>query len=90
MSYEAICVEREGPTPWLTLDRPEALIAVNEPLVPELRDCLCGLPSDPGTRVVVLRGGGRSGCAGLDRKEPPTGEGVRALLQKRKSDYADR
>jgi len=71
MHYEAISVEREGAVAWLTLDRPESLNAMNARLVADLRDFLSGLPADTGTRVVVLRGAGRSFCAGLDLKEPP-------------------
>ncbi len=67
--YKTLRVEREGHCTWLTLDRPEALNALNAPLVRELREFLWGLADDAETRVVVLRGAGRAFCAGLDLKE---------------------
>lgn len=70
MPYETIEVRREGALAWLTLDRPDALNAMNPRLVNELRDYFAGLPGDRETRVVVLRGAGRAFCAGLDLKEP--------------------
>ena len=78
MGYQTIQVKREGALAWLTLDRPDALNALNPRLVDELRDYFQSLPSDRETRVVVLRGAGRAFCAGLDLKEPSgeVGSGV--------------
>jgi enoyl-CoA hydratase len=70
MSYRTIQVAREGALAWLTLQRPDALNAMNPELVNDLRDYLQGLPADRETRVVVLRGAGRAFCAGLDLKQP--------------------
>jgi len=75
MAYETLDVQREGAVTWLTLDRPDALNAMNPALVTELRDFLSGLPQDRECRVVVLRGAGRAFCAGLDLKEPGGGAG---------------
>ena len=38
MSYETLLVEREGVITWLTLNRPEALNAMNRQRVDELRE----------------------------------------------------
>jgi enoyl-CoA hydratase len=70
MTYETLDLRREGAVAWLTLNRPEALNAMNPRLVGELRDFFAGLPADLDTRVVVLRGAGRAFCAGLDLREP--------------------
>ena len=78
MTYQAIEVRREGGLAWCTLDRPEALNAMNAQLVDELRDFFGSLPTDRETRVVVLRGAGRAFCAGLDLKQPP-GAGASGL-----------
>jgi len=67
--YETLRIEREGHCTWLTLDRPDALNALNGTLVRELREFFWGLADDAETRVVVLRGAGRAFCAGLDLKE---------------------
>ena len=70
MSYTTLDIDMEGQVAWLTLNRPDALNAMNRPLVDELaRLLLGGLPQKPEIRVVVLRGAGRAFCAGLDLKE---------------------
>jgi enoyl-CoA hydratase/carnithine racemase len=66
--YETLAVRREGHLTWLTLNRPDALNAMNPTLVQELRQFLWELPDDAQTRVLVLRGAGRAFCAGLDLK----------------------
>ncbi len=60
--------ERDGATGVLTLDRPEALNALNPLLMRELRDCFQALRDDREVRVVILRGEGRAFCAGADLK----------------------
>jgi len=75
MDYTTLQVERRDHVTWLTLNRPDALNAMNGLLVRELRHFLSGLSEDPDTRVVVLRGAGRAFCAGLDLKESrPAGD----------------
>ena len=74
--YETLDLRREGHLTWLTLNRPDALNAMNQQLVRELRQFLWELPDDTETRVVVLRGAGRAFCAGLDLKEPPSEVGA--------------
>ena len=65
-TYTALEVESEGPLVWITLNRPEALNAMNVALVDELRDCLTDLSTRPDKRIIILRGAGRAFCAGLD------------------------
>jgi enoyl-CoA hydratase/carnithine racemase len=67
--YETLRVDREGHCTWLTLNRPDALNAMNATLVRELRSFFWELADDRATRVVVMRGAGRAFCAGLDLKE---------------------
>jgi enoyl-CoA hydratase/carnithine racemase len=82
MSYRTLEVKREGALTWLTLNRPQALNALDTQMVDELRDFFSQLPADHATRVVVMRGAGRAFCAGLDLKEQrPTGGGVPAGLR---------
>jgi enoyl-CoA hydratase len=71
MAYETLRVEHDGGVSWLTLNRPEALNALNRAMVDELRDYFGRLPADTATRVVVIRGAGRAFCSGLDLKEGP-------------------
>lgn len=74
MPYETLDITREEGVAWCTLNRPDALNAMNPRLVDELHDFLDGLARDPATRVVVLRGAGRAFCAGLDLKEGAGGD----------------
>ncbi|MGD9958286.1 enoyl-CoA hydratase/isomerase family protein [Nocardioides sp.] len=59
----------EKTTPQVTtvrLNRPDALNALNHPMVRELVEALEDIEADPGCRVVILTGAGRGFCAGLD------------------------
>jgi enoyl-CoA hydratase len=67
--YETLAVEREDHLTWLTLNRPDALNALSRQMIDDLRDFFWTLGDDRETRVVVVRGAGRSFCAGLDLKE---------------------
>lgn len=69
LSYETIKIDRDGSVDWLTLNRPEALNAINTQMVTDLRDYFSGLLENTTTRVVVMRGEGRAFCAGLDIKQ---------------------
>ncbi len=77
MSYESLALEVKNQIAWLTMNRPQAMNAMNPKLVDELRDFFSGLPQRHDIRVVVLRGAGRAFCAGLDLREPvaPPGQG---------------
>jgi enoyl-CoA hydratase len=66
--YETLRLEREGHLTWLVLNRPDALNALDDRMVGELRRFFWELPEDRETRVVALRGEGRAFCAGLDLK----------------------
>lgn len=78
MGYEALEIRREGAIAWLTLNRPQALNALNRRMVDEIEEFLGTLRNDRDTRVVIMRGAGRAFCAGLDLKEQNTG-GAEAL-----------
>jgi enoyl-CoA hydratase/carnithine racemase len=67
--YETFSVERRGAAHWLTLDRPDALNALNARMIVELAEYFSARIEDHDTRVIVLRASGRSFCAGLDLKE---------------------
>ena len=61
-----IHIERRGAIEILSLDRPDALNTLDEPLTFALRDYFAGLGERLDVRVVVLRAEGRAFCAGLD------------------------
>lgn len=68
-AYKTLIVEKKGGVDWVTMNRPDALNAMNRALVDELQDYFGRLYTDHSVRVVVLRGAGRAFCAGLDLKE---------------------
>ncbi|MEI9995536.1 MAG: enoyl-CoA hydratase/isomerase family protein [Rhizomicrobium sp.] len=68
-TYETLLIEKNGAVDWVTLNRPEALNALNTVLVDELLDYFGALYFDRSVRIVVLRGAGRAFCAGLDLKQ---------------------
>ena len=67
--YTTFLIEKRGAVDWLTFNRPERRNAINIAMVDELRDYFGSLCEDESTRIVVLRGAGKSFCAGLDIKE---------------------
>ena len=62
-------VERAGGIATLTFDRPDKLNALTFEAYADLRDLLAELPHRGDTRVLVLRGEGRSFCSGGDVDE---------------------
>lgn len=60
-----LLVERDGPVTWLTLNRPHRLNALDDALLERLGDAL-EETLEHDARVVVIRGAGRSFCAGYD------------------------
>ncbi|MCJ1962345.1 enoyl-CoA hydratase/isomerase family protein [Novosphingobium mangrovi (ex Hu et al. 2023)] len=65
-SFETLILERRERLLVLTLNRPEALNAVNLTLHDELPEALVFIASDPGSDVVLLTGAGRAFSAGGD------------------------
>ena len=66
--YQAIATSRQGRILTLTLNRPEALNAVNAQLHTELSDIFYDVQTDPDADIIVLTGAGRAFCAGGDIK----------------------
>lgn len=69
MNHEHVLVERDGPVVLVTLNRPEAMNALNRALRAELVATFQSLASDETVRVAVLTGAGRAFTAGVDLKE---------------------
>ncbi|MFK3985457.1 enoyl-CoA hydratase-related protein [Micromonospora sp. NPDC050397] len=66
---EPLLIERDDAVVTLTLNRPEAMNALDVPLKVALRDTLAMLETDRSCRAVVLAGAGRAFCAGQDLRE---------------------
>jgi enoyl-CoA hydratase/carnithine racemase len=68
-AYQTLRIEKRAAADWVTLDRPDALNAMNERMIDELAGYFGRLCHDRSTRVVVLRAAGKTFCAGLDLRE---------------------
>lgn len=67
--YTAIIVETQGRVGVITLNRPEALNALNGTLVAELIDAALAFDADPQIGAILLTGSDRAFAAGADIKE---------------------
>jgi enoyl-CoA hydratase len=67
--YETIRVERHERVAVVTLDRPQALNALNSQVLDELTAACAALDRDPGVGCIVLTGSERAFAAGADIKE---------------------
>lgn len=65
---DILSVERRGETDWVTLNRPERLNAINQPLSEALLAYFEARRRDTEARVIVLSGAGRAFCSGADLK----------------------
>jgi len=68
-TYETILTETRGRVGWITLNRPEALNALNSQLITEIVAAGRAFDRDPGIGAIVLTGSERAFAAGADIKE---------------------
>jgi enoyl-CoA hydratase/carnithine racemase len=65
-----VLLETRGPVAWITLNRPQALNAIDMAMRAALPEAIRAAEADAAVRVLVLRGAGeRAFCAGADIKE---------------------
>jgi enoyl-CoA hydratase len=69
MAYETILVETKGKVGVVTLNRPEALNALNGQIIAEINTALDGFEKDPAIGCIVLTGSEKAFAAGADIKE---------------------
>ncbi|KIU54006.1 MULTISPECIES: enoyl-CoA hydratase [Pseudomonas] len=69
MSFETILLDIRGKVGLITLNRPQALNALNAQIVRELNQALDQLEADPNIGCVVLTGSEKAFAAGADIKE---------------------
>jgi enoyl-CoA hydratase len=69
MTYETILVEQRGAVTLITLNRPQALNALNSQVLADLLDAFATYDADPSQRCAVIRGSDRAFAAGADIKE---------------------
>jgi enoyl-CoA hydratase len=68
-SYETILCETRGKVGLITLNRPQALNALNSTLVGEVNDALDAFERDPDIGCIVITGSEKAFAAGADIKE---------------------
>ena len=66
MSYETLLYRAEDSIATITLNRPESLNTIVPPMPQEIEAAITRASSDPDVKVIILRGAGRSFCAGFD------------------------
>ena len=66
MSFETLLYETAGPLATITLNRPDRLNTIVPPMPEEFETAIGRATLDPEVKVIVLRGAGRSFCAGYD------------------------
>jgi len=68
-SYETILVEQRGAVTLVTLNRPQALNALNSQILSELLDAMAAFDKDPSQGCAVITGSEKAFAAGADIKE---------------------
>ena len=76
---QAVLTERRGRVMLITLNRPEAMNAINGALAHGLVAAVDVLDGDAGLTAAVLTGAGRGFCAGMDLKAFSRGEDIGPL-----------
>jgi enoyl-CoA hydratase len=69
MTYQNIVVRTEGPIAIVTLNRPQALNALNSALMDELTSAIDSFEADDGVRCVIITGSEKAFAAGADITE---------------------
>ncbi len=83
MPYQHLLIDKQGSVATLTLNRPEALNALNTCIMEEIEEAARAFLHDEQTRVVIFRGAGKHFSAGVDLKQPPR-EPVPNLVMRRR------
>ena len=65
-SFETLIYSVDGAVATITLNRPERLNTIVPPMPDELEAAVHRAVADPAVKVIVVRGAGRSFCAGFD------------------------
>lgn len=71
-----VLLRRDGPVAVITLNRPEALNAINSDVADALGAAVEEVDNDPELRVGIITGTGRAFCAGADLKALAAGKSI--------------
>ena len=69
MAYQTILVERDGRVGVITLNRPEALNALNSAVMHDVTTAAAEFDADPGIGAIIITGSPKAFAAGADIKE---------------------
>jgi len=79
MTEQAVLTEQRGRVMIITLNRPDAMNAINGALAGQLWEALQAVDADAGVTAAVLTGNGRGFCSGMDLKAFAAGEDIGPL-----------
>ena len=79
-AYETILIERRGRVGWITLNRPDALNALNTQTMRDVVAAASAFDGDDGIGAIVLTGSERAFAAGADIKEMESKNGLEMLM----------
>lgn len=82
MAYETYIYEKKGKIAYITLNRPEALNALNLKMFIESGEIWRDFNKDPNVWVAIVTGAGRGTCVGVDVKAVAKGEFVMPKMAK--------
>jgi enoyl-CoA hydratase len=78
--YETILVETRGRVGWITVNRPEALNALNSQVMHDIVSAASAFDADEGIGAIVVTGSERAFAAGADIKELEDKSGLDMLM----------
>lgn len=79
-TYETILTETRGRVGWITINRPEALNALNSQVMRDVVDAASGFDRDEGIGAIVVTGSERAFAAGADIKEMESKSGLDMIM----------
>jgi len=79
-TYETILVETRGRVGWITLNRPEALNALNSQVMRDVAAAATAFDADPRIGAIVVTGSERAFAAGADIKEMEAKSGLDMII----------
>ncbi|MDE0546590.1 enoyl-CoA hydratase [Microbacterium sp. C7(2022)] len=79
-TYDTILTETRGRVGWITLNRPEALNALNTQVMKDVVDAASAFDANPGIGAIVVTGSERAFAAGADIKEMESKTGLDMVM----------
>ena len=71
-----VLYELDGAVATVTLNRPQRLNTISQPMLSALSEALLAGDANPDVRAIILTGAGKAFCAGLDLQDAASEDGV--------------